>query len=489
MSGRNPYPLPLIALLLILSISTVHGDQIVGMESTQVQYTRSYLASQRFFERIESEDISQLPTVEQVANQKSRSADRLNFAVREYAGFTAASYGMPIAAVTLPVLLKRNWLLSKFATLPWEAQQVIAGLTPLGMLIPALPAFYASTAIYFALFPPTLPERELIIAYGSKRHLLPASTQSYIENEVFYSFWQSPSSAGVERIHKILDKALRLPVYIREQHYTPKAVDAALRNFPDKVIERLDRFARTEILYQKMSPRPGNRHPIYFQGAPGTGKTHAAHKLAEAMGTTLASVTLDGASIDDIVGTPFESYDAKAGRLLDAIIANTNSINDINHQNQILLIDEFDRLLTSDDKRSEEVLSFMLKLLDPTKRHFYSPYLKTTITLPDIIILAGNQDIRELARSNPRLEALASRLETLTFAGFSKQAKLNIARESIIPKFEKSFRSLGGEMEAFNFPDEAYAELKAFIDNDDDPGLRSMEKLISSQFEFYLDRI
>ncbi|WP_419831300.1 hypothetical protein [Endozoicomonas atrinae] len=133
----------------------------------------------------------------------------------------------------------------------------------------------------------------------------------------------------------------------------------------------------------------------------------------------LATVTLDGANIDDIIGTSFDSLEAKPGLLLEAIVANTASIQDINHHNQVLLIDEFDRLFIDGDKQSQDVLAFFLKILDPTHRYFYSPYLKTNIRLPDTIILAGNTDIHSVSTQNQQLLALASRLERIQFEGFS----------------------------------------------------------------------
>ena len=131
------------------------------------------------------------------------------------------------------------------------------------------------------------------------------------------------------------------------------------------------------------------------------------------MGTNLAVVSLDGATIDDIIGTSFENADAKAGRIVDAIIAQTKSSQDLNHYNQVLLIDEFDRLFLSDNEKAKEILPFFQKLLDPADRSFYSPYLKTRIRLPDTIILAGNHDIHELSQNNPTLEAIASRWKKL----------------------------------------------------------------------------
>ena len=44
--------------------------------------------------------------------------------------------------------------------------------------------------------------------------------------------------------------------------------------------------------YQQLS------FPIYFEGIPGSGKTHAAQGIAKITGVPIASVVLDGASIE-----------------------------------------------------------------------------------------------------------------------------------------------------------------------------------------------
>ena len=212
------------------------------------------------------------------------------------------------------------------------------------------------------------------------------------------------------------------------------------------------------------------------------GKPTQRKKLAKAMGTGITSVILDGASIKDIVGTPSSDLNPQPGRLLEAI-AHAPSRDFINHSNKILFIDEFDRLLTADDKDSRDVLGFMLKLLDPNNRKFYSPFLQAEVQLPDTIILAGNSDLQTLSLKHPRLEALASRVDSIAFDGFNEQAKREIATEVLIPKLENSYRSLGQEFSNFHLTDTEQDMITAFIAQGEDPGLRSLEKYIYTLFE------
>ncbi|MCL6272005.1 AAA family ATPase [Sansalvadorimonas sp. 2012CJ34-2] len=484
--------LPLLVtfyLSFCISHALAESGGAIGPEQNQVSYTREYLASQRLFDRMV--DTSSNPpnesNIQQLILSHAKVAEReLNKAMREYPFYNAVSYSISTVIVALPILASWRTLQNAFFRLPEIVQILSTSLIPPCTMLALIPIASISLQAYFAVAPPALAEENLVIQYGSKKNFLAPSTQSYIENELFYSYWQNPSAYGLTRLRKILDKALRLPVYTKRLTYSRKRISEALVNFPQEVVDRLSRYAMTEIMFQRMDPKPSSHYPVYFQGAPGTGKTYAAQKLTEAMGTTLAVVTLEGASIDDMIGTSFESQDARAGRLLDAILANTNSSADINHKNQVLIIDEFDRLLISNDKKSEEVLAFMLKLLDPVCRSFYSAYLKTEVQLPDSIILAGNTDINLLALKEPRLVALASRLETVHFPGFSPEAKQQIVERIMIPRLEKSYRSLGKGLSDFALPDEDRSKIVAFTHSNEDPGLRNLEKYINSLFEQHL---
>ncbi len=479
-------------LAVLLGVRTPLHASSEHYNVRQAILTRNYMAHERFFNRLTPTfETLQLTIPYQIKAQKSNTRQELNGIFREYPRSRATTYALVTAVPVLFLFASRHTLSSWISDISTASPDSIAqqyfyiALTIsygiYHIFYPALNQFYYSAITAY------LPENDLILQYGSKKHLLSTSLQAFIENTIIYPHWEAPVDISLERIQKILNKALRLPIMTKELHYDHEKVTVALKHYPQEVKKRLDRFAHAEILYQNMTPPPSHRFPIYLQGAPGTGKTFAASQLAKTMGTTLATVSLDGATIDDIVGTPFENADAKSGRLLDAIIANTHSTHDINHKNQILIIDEFDRLLTSEDKQSKDLLSFMLKLLDPTTRHFYSPYLRTSINLPDTIILAGNQDISELTKQSPRLEALDSRLETIRFPGFDDEAKFNIAIESIIPRLEKSYQSLNSFFDDFTLPEEDLDRLKAFIVSDEDPGLRSMEKFIFILFEEHLN--
>ncbi|WP_419534187.1 AAA family ATPase [Endozoicomonas sp.] len=483
-------------LWLNLVLITTTGFANQGMTSSlsedqqQLNYIRDYMATNRIFDRLEflSNEVSfkRANILNKIRQGQHVSTEILWWIQREYPLYTIQQH---LTAYSIPIALlvwHRHSLLDLLTTMNSELRMILTVFSAVHAKLIVDPISTVSSQLYYSALPPSIPEADLIHTYGSKKNLLDRATQRYIEDELFYTFWQSPSSEGITRLHKILDKALRLPFYTKPLIYDKSKITEALKHFSGELIERLNRFALAEITFQKMDGHPQGHYPAYFQGAPGTGKSYAAKQLALAMGTNLAVITLDGATIDDMTGTPFESFDGKAGRLVDAIIANTVSSKDINHRNQVLFVDEFDMLLLKSDKQAEEIIGFLLKLLDPAHRSFYNPYLKTNIRLPDTVILAGNSDIHELSKKIPQLEAMASRLDKVVFEGFSADAKRDIAFESMIPQLEEGYRSTSEDLKNFSLTELEKAQIDAFILQDNDPGLRTLEKYINEVFEMKL---
>ena len=467
--------------------SNVYADEAaVTPEKLHVNALREYMASTRFFDRVRP-NTSENSIAATIRANRDETLWRYWWIMREYPLYSALPYVAFYSSLLLGAYVagrSPEVIANYFRNASPLTILTGASFLSMGAAVTAVSTIPFTLNTYYGIFVPSLAEQNLVLDYGAKKHFLDHRTQHYIEDELFYSFWRSPSSEALSRLQKILDKALRLPFYSKELTFDEDKIDHALRFYPTEVAEQLKQVAHSELIYQQTDHSLHDSHyPVYFFGEPGTGKTFAAKQLADAMGTNLAVVTLDGATIDDIVGTPFESIGAKAGRIIDAIIAHTTSSQDINHHNQILLIDEFDRLFISGNEKTKDVLSFMLKLLDPANRTFYSPYLKTDINLPDTIILAGNQDIHELSTHDPELKAIASRLDKITFPGFDQETKRKIATEVMIPNKEKRYQSAGGPLSSFTLPAQGHEMIVDFITEDKDPGLRSMEKYIAKVFE------
>ncbi|WP_196221347.1 hypothetical protein, partial [Sansalvadorimonas verongulae] len=268
----------LIPLMLLMCAGQSLGESGsgTGMDQYQVGYLRDYMASQRFFDRLshlaDSPDYQAADIGTQVTMGEHAAQRAFSWILREYPLWTLATYGSfytAVGALASP-LASRLWNLYRFASKDVKLFSSMLGIVPVMLIVN--PMMVLGGQVYYAMLPPSIPEALLIFQYGAKKNLLSRSTQNYIEDELFYSFWQSPSSEGLYRLRKILDKALRLPSYTKALTYDSSRIQDSLKNFSPELVERLDRFAFTEIMRQKMKMSPAGHYPVYFQGAPGTGK-------------------------------------------------------------------------------------------------------------------------------------------------------------------------------------------------------------------------
>lgn len=329
------------------------------------------------------------------------------------------------------------------------------------------------------------PIKPLMKKYARKRGLLPESFQEKIDG-MFKQYWLNPSDTTFSQIKQYLDIALSLPLKRLELKYDEEKVQRTFRYYDDKVKEGFDDYIFNTVLSEN-SMKVGTetndlRYPIYLVGKPGTGKSYGANLIAEALGgLPIARLFLDGATIDDIKGTNLADNGGKPGRILEALTEN-NSAELAGVKNQILFIDEFDRVLTSDDYESRSILSFILKVMDPDRREFYSPYLEDTIKLPNIIVLAGNFDLRDF--DEERFEALISRLEILKFPGFDPETKKELVFKTLVPNMLKKYKNNSDKRYTISrLEDEDIDKISDFIRNDEDPGLRSAQKFVKKTIE------
>ena len=369
-----------------------------------------------------------------------------------------------------------------------------------GSLI-ALDASVTTTAIFFDTLPYILPKKltnylyenelyetpikSLMKNYARKRGLLPQSIQEKIDG-MFKQYWLNPADSTFSEIKQFLDIVLRLPLKRLELKYDEEKVKRTFKYYSQEIKEGFDDYIFNTILNENsfniLSSNGDTRYPVYLVGKPGTGKSYGANLIAKALGDLpVARLFLDGATIDDITGTNLSDNGGKPGRILEALVEN-NTLELSGVKNQILFIDEFDRVLTSDDYESRSILSFILKVMDPDRREFYSPYLETTVKLPDIIVLAGNFDLRDF--DDERFEALISRLEILKFSGFSKEAKRSLVFDSMIPRILKKYKNNSDKRYSISkLEEEDKKQISEFIDKDEDPGLRSVQKYVKKIIE------
>ena len=212
-----------------------------------------------------------------------------------------------------------------------------------------------------------------------------------------------------------------LPFQLDEERYY-----SVFEHYSEQVVDAMALLVSSKVYWSELASGRGGLHfPYYFEGEPGTGKTNAVRALSKVMKTQLFEAHLDGANYEKIVGQRFDpSLLSERGRLLEAFCASSVK-GKTNGQNAILFIDEFDRLLNADDYESRQVLSFMLKALDPRQNKFYSPYLGVHVPFPNLVILSGNHRVTDAA--------LVNRFEKVEFDGFNAKAKRRITESVLVP--------------------------------------------------------
>ena len=277
--------------------------------------------------------------------------------------------------------------------------------------------------------------------------------------------------SSVDSLHAykhFVESVTSLPLVERGTWLDMEIFENKFKYFPDVIRKKLLSLAKRQVFEHRLGKKVQN-FPIYFQGIPGVGKTYAAQALAEATHVSLGQVVLDGATIEEIIGTPFNpNGTGNPGRLLTAIAAgSTDAMTGVSYSDNILFIDEFDRLLNANDPASKAILSFMLKILDPNNKTFFSPYLGTHIDLPKTIILAGNNEIND--------EALKNRFEIIRFNGYEKNELESIAKNSIVAKYCTIY-----DFEKNCLNDEEIGSISNHIATSSDLGLRTAEKFIMS---------
>ncbi len=311
------------------------------------------------------------------------------------------------------------------------------------------------------------PLEELEIAYiKKKRAIRDPSLRTTIERKLTTDCRNDYTKATCEIFIKA---ALSLPTRNQVIDYDPQLIANNLRYYPKNITEALTDYCLNRYISQpsEFSRNPGKKRIAYFQGPPGTGKSEAAKLIAKSLKLphtliSLAEATGGQRGVEKLTGTREGWGHGDPGLIADAIMGRGG--NQPSVMNKVLILDDVDRVLNSDDK-DNPLKAYMLLLADPETKELDHPYFNTQIDISNLIIIAtGNFDIID--------EAQRKRFDIFYFHGFEPDDKFRLVMEVFVQGYIDNMRP---ELQKYaTLTDDDKQNLRRMVDEDKDPGLRTI---------------